>query len=1215
MCRVPAERSVLSVSSRREVRNTTQSRFPFSFVTIADCVKMARFSILLLSLAYSALTHANNAFISPPDYGNGGQSASKNTVYNVGDLINIAWNTTSSPVTLVINQLNSPATEIDYLPNSQSLTRGTFTWEVTIDGSDGGAKFDLLFDNQFNLMLFPSGQTSFVAQSVYFNITNSTVNQYGQRITSSSSSSTYSSTLSTSTTSSSSTTPTAAAATTATSPAQTSQAAQSGLSSSAQVGLGVGLGIGGVAVIAGILGYLFFRRRMAKVKAGGSKDEISPSPGYAVVPQQGVAEEKVNVSRMHYWRIPVPELWRDILQKVKAAGSKDGSLDFESGSRNFTGLFDIAKEVGLYILFRPGPYVNAEANAGGFPGWLTTGAYGTLRNNDTRYTNAWSPFFSEISQIVSKHQVTNGGNVFIYQIENEYGDQWTNVAARTPDYPAISYMELLEASARSNGINIPLIHNNPNMNTKSWSKDFSNQGGNVDVYAVDHYPSCWSCDLSECTGTNGDVPEFTTYDIYYTNFQEVSPTQPSFLAEFQGGSYNPWGGPAGGWNNVAQKVSGMNIYMSFGGTNWGSLPMPMIGTSYDYSAPISESRIISDKYHETKLFGQFLRIARDLTKVDRINNNTGYASTPEIYTTELRNPDTNGAFYVTVHTSSPSTDLTSFKLNISTSEGVFIIPQYANDIVLNGRESKIIVTDFSIGTQKIVYSTAEVLTVSVQGNLPIVVLWLPAGESGEFFLAGSSQGSVLKSDGCTGIAFKQVNGGVVVSYTQLNGSAVIEFDNHYRFVLVDRSTAYYTWMPSFSADPYTPENSTVIVQGPYLVRSAVNSENALQLTGDWSSSIEIEIFAPSSVQHVTFNGVDLSVRKTDYGSLIGQLGALSHSIDSIQSQLPSLNNWKINDGLPERDASYDDSKWTIANLNTTTNPTPPAIYPVLYGDEYGYHTGNILFRGRFEGSATGVHLAVIGGVNSGWSAYLNGILIGSWLGSSSITNAALDLSFSNTTLNSNSTNVLFIIQDNMGHDETSGATNPRGIYNATLLGGIGKFTSWKIAGNAGGEANIDPIRGTYNEGGLHAERLGWHLPGFDDSRWEESTPQEGLSTDGARFYRTVVPLDLPTSMDVSLGFVLSSPAGSTLRALFYVNGYQFGKYIPRIGNQVVFPVFPGILNYHGDNTIALSVWAQESSGASVSVSWTVLGAVESSFDLAFDSSYLRPGWKDRSQYY
>src|ERR1700685_3540989 len=119
--------------------------------------------------------------------------------------------------------------------------------------------------------------------------------------------------------------------------------------------------------------------------------------------------------------------------------------------------------------------------------------------------------------------------------------------------------------------------------------------------------------------------------------------------------------------------------------------MPTVATSYDYSAPISEilftlktsptnhlsgeSRIIGDKYQETKIFAQFLRVARDLTKVDHIGNGTQYTSTPAIYTSELRNPDTNGAFYVTIHTPSPSTDLTPFKLYVSTSLGKLTIPQ------------------------------------------------------------------------------------------------------------------------------------------------------------------------------------------------------------------------------------------------------------------------------------------------------------------------------------------------------------------------------------------------------------------------------------------------------------------------------------------------------------------------------------------------------------
>jgi hypothetical protein len=56
-------------------------------------------------------------------------------------------------------------------------------------------------------------------------------------------------------------------------------------------------------------------------------------------------------------------------------------------------------------------------------------------------------------------------------------------------------------------------------------------------------------------------------------------------------------------------------------------------------------------------------------------------------------------------------------------------------------------------------------------------------------------------------------------------------------------------------------------------------------------------------------------------------------------------------------------------------------------------------------------------VQSGWSAYLNGAYIGFWLGSTSVTQGALTLSFANATLSSTSENILFVIQDHMGKDE------------------------------------------------------------------------------------------------------------------------------------------------------------------------------------------------------
>jgi hypothetical protein len=72
----------------------------------------------------------------------------------------------------------------------------------------------------------------------------------------------------------------------------------------------------------------------------------------------------------HPWRLPVPALWPDIFQKVKAAGlnsisfychwgmmnPKDGVMDME-GINNLQPFFDAAKDAGLWVIARPGPYI------------------------------------------------------------------------------------------------------------------------------------------------------------------------------------------------------------------------------------------------------------------------------------------------------------------------------------------------------------------------------------------------------------------------------------------------------------------------------------------------------------------------------------------------------------------------------------------------------------------------------------------------------------------------------------------------------------------------------------------------------------------------------------------------------------------------------------------------------------------------------------------
>lgn len=96
---------------------------------------------------------------------------------------------------------------------------------------------------------------------------------------------------------------------------------------------------------------------------------------------------------MVFDRLPVASLYIDVFEKIKALGFNCVSfyvdwalLEGKPGHYTAEGIFDLqpffdaAKEAGIYLLARPGPYINAEVSGGGFPGWLQR-VNGTLRTS------------------------------------------------------------------------------------------------------------------------------------------------------------------------------------------------------------------------------------------------------------------------------------------------------------------------------------------------------------------------------------------------------------------------------------------------------------------------------------------------------------------------------------------------------------------------------------------------------------------------------------------------------------------------------------------------------------------------------------------------------------------------------------------------------------------------------------------------------------------
>ncbi|MBU4212289.1 MAG: beta-galactosidase, partial [Verrucomicrobia bacterium] len=88
---------------------------------------------------------------------------------------------------------------------------------------------------------------------------------------------------------------------------------------------------------------------------------------------------------VQYFRLPLAS-WRDRLEKAKAGGlntvssympwywhePQEGLVDFVGKTlpeRNLRHYLELAAEIGLYVIARPGPFVNSELRCGGTPEW------------------------------------------------------------------------------------------------------------------------------------------------------------------------------------------------------------------------------------------------------------------------------------------------------------------------------------------------------------------------------------------------------------------------------------------------------------------------------------------------------------------------------------------------------------------------------------------------------------------------------------------------------------------------------------------------------------------------------------------------------------------------------------------------------------------------------------------------------------------------------
>jgi beta-galactosidase len=304
---------------------------------------------------------------------------------------------------------------------------------------------------------------------------------------------------------------------------------------------------------------------------------------------------QIRCGEIHAARVP-KEYWRQRLRMAKAMGlntvcaylfwnlhePKPGEFVW-SGQADDAEFCRIAREEGLWVILRPGPYSCAEWEMGGTPWWLLKNDDIKLRTRDPRYLDAAKSYLKEVGRVLGPLQITHGGPIIMAQVENEYG-----FFGKDADYVDELRKALVDA-----GFDVPLFECNP--------PDVMRNGMLTNLFQAANF---------------GSEPA--------TNFQklrELQPAGPLICSEFYPGWFDTWGQPHhyGKTGRYLADVEYMlshgasfSIYMAHGGTTFGlwsgcDRPFKPDTSSYDYDAPISEAGWATPKFFQTReLFAKYL---------------------------------------------------------------------------------------------------------------------------------------------------------------------------------------------------------------------------------------------------------------------------------------------------------------------------------------------------------------------------------------------------------------------------------------------------------------------------------------------------------------------------------------------------------------------------------------------------------------------------------
>ncbi len=301
---------------------------------------------------------------------------------------------------------------------------------------------------------------------------------------------------------------------------------------------------------------------------------------------------QIRAGEMHPQRIP-REHWQHRIRAAKAMGlntiafyvfwndleQAPGRLDF-SGNRDIAAFIDLCAAEGMWVLFRPGPYVCGEWDLGGLPARLMAEKGAKLRTmENVAFMAAQKEYLEEMARIAAPRMCRVGGPILMVQLENEYGSYFVPHAKS-------DYIEWLRDFWQE----------------RTGGPFYLSEGGThhhlrhaIPGVALGLDPCEDDDTLKKAQDITPDVPVFS------------SETYPGWLRHWGEGNWEPEHGTLESVRWFMQHGHSFNLFVVHGGTNFGLTAGANVTasgciqpdlTSYDYGSPIGEQGNLTPEYAE-----------------------------------------------------------------------------------------------------------------------------------------------------------------------------------------------------------------------------------------------------------------------------------------------------------------------------------------------------------------------------------------------------------------------------------------------------------------------------------------------------------------------------------------------------------------------------------------------------------------------------------------